>query len=410
MTSTYPRSQSTSYTRPRVTFCIGAILFVICAFKTLPAETYTVLYSFQNLTDGGGPWANVILDSAGNLYGTTVGGGAFSRGTVFMLDPANNETTLYSFSAGQDGGLPFSGLVRDAAGNLYGTTNIGGRIGGPCSEGCGTVFMLDSAGIETVLHSFTGGNDGQYPYAGLVADGNGRFYGTTQYGGPELAGAAYGVQSDGKGRVLHTFTDHADGAYCYGGLVRDATGNLYGAASGGGVSVIYGNVFKLSPGGQETVLYNFRGRTDGGSPFGTLTMDTAGDLYGTTYRGGDLTCNAPYGCGVVFEIDTSNHETVLHTFEPADGTAPNAGVILDSAGNLYGTTTGGGNLACSAPYGCGTVYEISPAGTYTVLHSFGGSDGEDPLGSLTEDTAGNLFGTSNSGGLYGNGVVFKITP
>jgi len=233
----------------------------------------------------------VILDSAGNLYGTTEFGGAGSQtglqeGVVFKLDPSGHETVLYSFTGLADGGVPTPGSTRDTSGNLYGTTQAGG-LGG------GVVYKLDAAGRETVLYTFSGAPNGFFPRAGVTPDSAGNLYGTTS-GGGGVAGGEAGV------------------------------------------------VFKLSPAGDYTVLYTFSGGADGGNPVAGVVRDQAGNLYGTTQYGGRAGCVAT-GCGVVYRVDPAGQETVLHTFTGgSDGGDPYAGVILDAAGNLYGTASAGG--------------------------------------------------------------------
>jgi len=268
-----------------------------------------VLHSFAGHPgDGANPEAGLVRDAQGNLYGTTLTGGSGGPelcsgvggcGTVFKLDTTSKETVLYSFTGVPDGEEPDAGLVRDAQGNLYGTTYNGG------ASNLGTVFELDTTGKETVLHSFTGtGGDGSEPYGGLVLDAQGNLYGTTSFGGASGDGTVFELDTAGKETVLYSFTGTGgDGAYP-SGLVRDAQGNLYGTTYGGGASG-FGTVFKLDTAGKETVLYSFTGTGgDGAYPSGLvrLVRDAQGNLYGTTYEGGDLACDAPYGCGTVFKL------------------------------------------------------------------------------------------------------------
>ena len=280
-------------------------------------------------------------------------------GTVVGSEP--RETVLHHFHFGTDGAAPYGRLISDAAGNLYGTTQFRGIYGGQCGAfGCGTVFKIDPSGKETVLHSFRS-KDGAWPLSGLIGDAQGNLYGTTELGG-------------------------------------DLTGGC--GTLGCGV------VFKIDRSGHETVLYSFTGGADGSQSAGSLVRDAAGNMYGTTGLGGDLTCNAPSGCGVVFKIDSSGHETVLHSFQgqPSDGWDPIAGLVRDSAGNFYGTTYRGGT------YGFGTVFKVDTTGKETVLYSFtGGSDGSAPYAGLIRDSSNNLYGTTVGGG-QGFGVVFKLTP
>ena len=321
-------------------------------FKLDAAGNHTVLHAFTGGVDGSLPWATLTRDSAGNLYGATLNGGAHNCdllvgcGTVFKLDAAGNKTVLYMFPGSAVGSLPY-GLIRDANGNFYGTTPWGG--GGGCLD-CGTVFKLDSAHKETVLHGFAGGADGSLPYAGVVRDSAGNVFGTTYQGGAFKEGTVFKVDSTGKETVLHSFGSGEDGAYPIGGLVPNGQ-NLYGTTSMGGEFGLgfTGTVFKLGKAGQETVVYSFSGGSDGGQPTGNMVHDAAGNLYGTTSDGGAS------GYGTVFKVDASGKETVLHSFAGgADGQYPAAGVILDAAGNLYGTTLSGG------ANNCGTVFKIAP--------------------------------------------------
>jgi uncharacterized repeat protein (TIGR03803 family) len=355
------------------------------------------------------------------IYGRTAGA---SLALAIMLVPAvlatgsaqaqiYTERVLYSFNSSPDGQLPLAGLVRDAQGNLYGTT-VGGGVG------CGTVFKVDATGNETVLYTFPGtGVDGSQPQAGLVLDAQGNLYGTTLSGGAYyMYGTVFKVDAAGNETVLHSFgrPGSDDGANPMAGLVRDAQGNLYGTTVNGGHCC--GTVFKVDSTGRETVLYNFTGGGDGQEPEAGLVLDAQGNLYGTTYYGGDRTCNASRGCGTVFKLDATGNETVLHSFGSGgggDGSLPNAGLVRDAQGNLYGTTYYGGVNRCYAPnepYGCGTVFRVDTTGKETVLHSFGpggGSDGSFPMAGLVRDAQGNLYGTTSSGGAYGYyGTVFKV--
>jgi uncharacterized repeat protein (TIGR03803 family) len=296
-------------------------------FKVDTTGAETVLYSFTGGADGSGPSAGLIRNSAGNLYGTTSDGGTSGRGVVFKLDTTGTETVLYSFTGEADGGYPSAGLIQDSAGNLYGTTEYGG------ASNDGVVFKVDTSGTETVLHSFRGG-DGATPFAGLIRDSAGDLYGTTYVGGASGLGVVFKLNKTGE-TVLYSFTG-GDGAYPGAGLFRDSAGILYGTTLYGALD--FGEVFMLDTTGAETVLHSFTGGTDGAYPYAVLIQGSAGNLYGTTYLGG--TSN---NAGVVFKLDTTGTETVLYSFTGGtDGGEPLAGVIQDSAGNLYGTTSGGG--------------------------------------------------------------------
>jgi len=384
-----------------------------------------VLHSFNNNgTDGDQPYAGLTLDAAGNLYGTTFAGGAYNLGTVFELTPTQgggwSETVLYSFgSYGTDGSNPIGGLIFDAAGNLYGTTNFGG------TSGWGTVFELTPTGsggwTEMVLYSFCSQancTDGIRSLAGLIFDAAGNLYGTTIEGGAYGNGTAFELTPTGGGgwteQVLYSFG--TDGEFPLAGLIFDAAGNLYGTTKMGGIGY-WGTAFELSPNGNggwtETVLCSFGVGGNGNEPYAGLIFDTAGNLYGTTLAGG------AYGYGTVFELTPTQgggwSETVLHSFNPeTEGYGPTDSLIFDKNGNLYGTASEGGDLACNPTYGCGMTFELTPTAgggwTEQVLFNFNGTDGANPSAGLIFDAAGNLYGTTNLGGAYGGGVVFEVSP
>jgi uncharacterized repeat protein (TIGR03803 family) len=388
--------------------------------QSAEAQTFTVLYNFARQPDGRYPFASLIRDVAGNLYGTTWEGGSLYEGAVFKLSKSGKETVLHSFSAyPSDGAAVSAGLVRDAAGNLYGTTVSGGSDHGKFDNG--TVFKLSKSGKETLLHIFLGSPDGKAPYGTLVRDADGNLYGTTAEGGV-TGGAcgAYGcgtvfkVDKNGIETVLYRFTG-GDGEHPIAGLVTDAKGNLYGTSEwgGSGTACEYGcgTVFELSKTGEETVLYSFTGQPDGANPLAGLIMDSKGNLYGATFYGGNSAC--PYGCGTVFELSNKGQESVLYSFCAAsgcsDGAYPSGSVIMGAKGNLYGTTYEGGNSACDG--GCGTVFELSDTGKETVLHSFrGAADGKYPFDGLIWDRKGSLYGTARGGGASDYGTVWKLTP
>jgi uncharacterized repeat protein (TIGR03803 family) len=381
------------------------------------AQTFTVLYDFAGPPDGGVPY-DALVYTDGTLYGTTLVGGAgactieyepVGCGTVFKVG-GKKETVLYSFKGTPDGSSPIGGLVRDKSGNLYGTTARGGAFG------YGTVFRITGK-KETVLYSFKGVPDGAYP-GNLVRDAAGNFYGTTGNGGANGdGGTVFKVDANGNEAVLYSFCSQSQGGICVdgqfpadaGGLVMDATGNLYGTTTSGG-NTDEGTVFKLDASGNEIVLYSFcpdPGCADGADPEGGLVMDASGNLYGTTYSGGT-------DQGVVFKVDPSGTETVLYTFcaDPScGGNGPIGGLIMDAKGNLYGTALSGGNG------GGGTVFELDTSGTFAVLHSFTNGPPEEPVGGLVMNAKGNLYGTASQGGpgnctieFYGCGAVFKLKP
>jgi uncharacterized repeat protein (TIGR03803 family) len=409
-----------------------------CGFVTSPAPSFAasaeqVLYNFCSLsgcTDGSLPIAGLTFDGAGNLYGTA-GGGAYGYGVVFQLTPGTGgtwtETVLYSFCpvAGcTDGGGPRGNLVFDAAGNLYGTTAAGGAYGSACGgAGCGTVFELSSNGngtwTETVLHNFNNnGKDGWEPLSGLTLGTGGKLYGTTSSGGTsgacgslgcgtifELSPGANGTWTE---KVLHHFCSvHAcaDGRAPSAGLVLDPKGTLYGTTPTGGShnrpcgKLGCGVVFQLKRADlkwEENVLLSFN--TPGGSQAG-LILDAAGNLYGTTSV-------------TAFELQKNDGwaEKTLHKFgEGKDGATLSASLVFDS-GNLYSTTLKGG------ANGSGTVFRLTPQSngkwTETILHSFinDSKDGFWPLANVIFDANGNLYGTTSAGGAHNSGTAFEITP
>jgi len=308
------------------------------------------------MPDGQWPYAGLIRDKVGNLYGTTQYGGTYNWGTLYKIDTTGKTSVLYDFKGGADGGEPSGLLVFDKSGNLYGTT-----VEYPYAYG--NVFMLDKKGKETVLYSFTGPPDGAFPQGQLLWDSKGNLYGTTNNGGNQC-----------------------------GFPVISSCGTIY----------------ELTPnptgGWTESVLYRFTGGADGGYPIAGLVQSTNGDFYGTTYWGGIPGCDLGFGCGVVFKLDTNLNESVLYSFTgQGDGANTGRSVLLDSTGNFYGTTVYGG------PSNRGTVFKISPAGQETILYAFTGAlDGSNPDSNLIEDASGNFYGTAINGGANGAGVVFEI--
>ncbi|MFI5114680.1 MAG: choice-of-anchor tandem repeat GloVer-containing protein [Terriglobales bacterium] len=383
------------------------------------AATYKKLYNFTGGTDGGDPATPLTFDSAGNAYGTTAAGGDFDFGTVFMLTPAGQETVLYSFTGAGDGLDPHGGVTLDSAGNLFGTTVAGG-FGGICAgDGCGVVFELTPSGgswTETTLYSFQGLNDGFGPGGGLVFDTAGNLFGTTPDGGAHSAGVVFELSPTKHGwryKVIHAFTGGKDGAVgSLGLLLFDAAGNLYGVTEIGGTNGA-GAVYKLSPtpggGWKTTVLYDFKGMPDAANPYGGLIFDELGNLYGTTYFGGAT------GMGAVFQLipgpNGTWQENVLYSFQGGtDGSFPTTTLVFNAAKSLYGTTSTGGRPSCD----CGTVFKLTLShGSWNekIVHLFGkGRDGSSPNYGLTLDQAGNLYGTTPVGGTGGQGMVFQLTP
>lgn len=425
-----------------------------------PAQTYTVLHKF-NLLDGQVPQGTLVLDSSGNLYGTTTWGGPGAQGEnikfglVYKLDPAGKETVLYSFKDQTDGANPYGGLIAGPKGTLLGATYVGGDPSCPETNEnvCGTVYKITLSGKLTTLHQFTGPfnspSDGEEPYGALYRNHAGKLFGTTVYGGiscfdTDGCGVVYEIDEAGNESAIYSFLafndGNSDGATPFGAVAEDSKGNLYGTTTFGGSETCNststytgcGTVFELSPtssGWKETVLYRFNGREDGLYPGQNLVIGKDGSLYGTTSLGGDMSCPiiGEYGCGTVFKLTPTSKgwkETVLYAFPGGvHGAGVSAPLMADSAGNFYGTTANGGDMKCDYASdgfpGCGVVFKLSPKGKETILHAFHGPDGFDPIGSLLLDpSTKTIYGTTGSGGdisgcsypMYytGCGVVFKI--
>jgi len=387
----------------RVLALFGLLLLAGTAF----AQKIDVLYNFDGGVDSGFPKAGLIRDPQGNLYGTSTGdqGVSTGYGTIFEITSAGAGKVLYRFTGGSDGCSPMAGLVRDSAGNLYGTTAGGGA--GTCASGYGVVFELSATGTETVLYTFTGGADGGTPEGTLFRDRSGNLYGTTWQGGTANAGTVFEIPFGGTETVRYSFSGGADGAHPASGVQRDSSGNLYGTTVNGGSSACTGGcgvVYTISSTGTESTLYSFLGGTKGMFPYGGLTYSVNGTLYGTTsVFGGSGFCDA--GCGTVFSVTTTGTQKIIHDFSGTDGQAPDAALLQDSKGNLYGTTFEGGI------YGFGAVFTVNSSGQQSVLYNFtGAGDGSNPHSTLLRDSKGNLYGTTEFGGAHGYGTVFKITP
>jgi uncharacterized repeat protein (TIGR03803 family) len=384
---------------------LAAIVVLLLIFaRSAQSHAQTVLYNFTGGSDGGWPEGGLTMDGAGNLYGTTYYGGTNDAGTVFELSPNGSggwtETVLHSFTGGADGGFPYvANVIFDSAGNLYGTAEHGGAYG------YGVVYELSpGAGgwTETVLYNFTGGASGGYPVSGLIMDGLGNLYGVTwiygeQYGATpgtfELSPSANGWTE----QVLW-------GTGSSSGLTMNAAGDVFGLGWDD-------SVFELSPNGSGgwngAVICFLAGhlRISYGGSYGPLVLDQAGNVYGTSYGQGKSE-------GTVYELSPAENgswtQTVLHSFAASkDGVNPYGGITFDWAGNIYGTTDGGGE------FGDGTVFELTaPVGTGSykekVLWSFNGTDGSVPSGNLILDSAGRLYGTAYKGGTSGEGVVFEV--
>jgi uncharacterized repeat protein (TIGR03803 family) len=396
----------------------AAVLSVLAlSLTTVTATTTDVIFSFE---EDEGEYADTDLetDGAGNIYGTTVLGGDFGGGTVFQLSPTPNgwvHTTLYSFTGGADGGEPYKGVTLDRDGNLYGTAVTGGS--GNCEGGCGVVYKLTHSGAKwtyRVIHAFTGGDDGSGPGARVTVDHAGNIYGMAPTGGAYGLGTIYKIRQGSHGapafKVIHAFTGGADGATGSAGRMVFRDGHLYGAATAGGT---YGSgvVFELTPRGRGewdfSTIYSFRGQPDGSFPYGALLFDALGNIYGTTYYGG------ANGIGSVYQLSPQAmgewNESVLYSFqEGSDGNSPISNLVFDNAGNLYGTTSEGG-------LGSGTIFKLSPVGngswTETVVHAFEGPpDGGFSYNGMVVDAFGNFYGATVHGGTDDDGSVYKFTP
>jgi uncharacterized repeat protein (TIGR03803 family) len=355
------------------------------------ASPFQILYTFTGGNDGGWPAGNLIADKSGNLYGTTSVGGPNGAGTVFKLAPDGTETVLYHFTGGDDGDLPMSSLLRDSEGNFYGVTEIGGKYG------AGNVFKLTPDGVETSIYDFgTTTTDGWNPICQLIWGPHHELLGTTENGGTDNYGTVFGVTLAGKETILHNFTG-TEGRYPAAGLVMDPAGNVYGATfnSGDGSS---GTIYKINAKGKFHTLYTLS-EASGYWVHASLTLDEKGNLYGTASAGGT------YDDGTVFKLAKSGALKVLYSFTgKADGSVPVAPVYRDQLGNLYGTTSSGGDGDN------GTVFALAPNHKLTTLYSFTGTTGSHSQAGFIKDPAEGtpwLYGSTYSGG-SGNGVIFRV--
>ena len=395
----------------RITY-LFAVLFLLLSAVTISSaqdQHFVALHQFDSAGDGAFPEAALVRDAAGSLYGTTILGGGGVAGVVYKIDSTGAETILLRFDVANGSG-PNSPLILDQTGNLYGIAN-NGPLGG------GVIFKLAPNGEQTLLHSFRKGSNFQpkFPSGGLFMDKFGNIFGTTQFGGDRGCqsgcGTIFKLNTKGNLSLVHKFVG-SDGSQPLGPLVQDADGNLYGITQSGGNLACpdpliqgqgCGTVFRLSKKRVLTVLHSFQGGSDGSTPQSGLFLDAAGNLFGSTGKGGTSEN------GIVFKISNAGAYTVLHRFTGgADGTTPNGGLVADDSGNLFGTAQAGG------ANGMGTAFELTPTGGLTVLHAFAGdTDGAFPLAGLVRDELGHLFGTTDRDFLpqqIQGGNVFEIRP
>ena len=386
----------------------ASLLALLCAGAALTcsAQTFESLVQFND-TNGREPNGPLVQGLDSNFYGTTISGGANGYGTVFKVTTSGTVTILYSFcsqSKCADGALPEAGLVLGTDGNFYGTTDQGGTSTA-CTFydlGCGTVFKVTRAGVLTTLHSFDLDEDGAYPESQLIQGTDGNFYGTTYQGVNPHHGTIFKITPDGSLTMLHQFAGgESDGAGPTSALVQATNGNFYGTTIAGGTKS-FGTVYQLTPAGAVTLLYSFcqlAGCTDGESP-GPVIQAADGNLYGTA-GGGANACEdyGGYGCGEVFKLTLGGILTTLYSFPNPYPWDPN-GLIEATDGNFYGTTYYGGDFGCLVKIGCGSVFEITPSGTLTILHTFEQTDGQWPSGGLAQATNGSLYGATSVGGSF----------
>jgi uncharacterized repeat protein (TIGR03803 family) len=361
-------------------------------------STFTTVAPFAGTSNGKNPYSGVVEDTSGNLFGVTYNGGASNDGAIFEIAKGSTTITLLaSFNdTGAIGKEPYGQIAIDSTGNLYGTTVLGG------SNGAGTIWKLaKGSSTITTLYSFAGGTDGKDPQGGVLIDSSGNLWGTTFGGGANDEGAVYELKSGASATTTVASFNDTDGDEPFGTLVMDSSGNVYGTTSQGGTPKGDGTIFEVAKGASTvTVLYNFNGANDGETPHGDLLLDSSGNLYGTTIAAG------ANGDGAIFELAKgSSTLTTLYSFSGNDGETPYGGLVEDSSGDLFGTTEAGG------ADGDGSVFELpSGSSTLTTLYSFTDStDGENPYDTLLLDSSGNLWGTAFGGGANSDGTVFEVT-
>jgi uncharacterized repeat protein (TIGR03803 family) len=361
------------------------------AFVITTGGSFALLHSFAGGLDAGVAYGGLVQGGDGNLYGTTFDGGASTYGSVFRISTGGAFARLYSFTGGNDGHGPEAGLARGNDGNLYGTTQSGGAYGG------GVVFRVSTNGAFTRLYSFTGGADGDSPRAGLVAASDGRLYGTTYYGGTNSDGAIFRITTGGSFARLYSFTGGSDGSNPSASLLQAGDGNVYGTTSGGGTNG-HGTIFRLSTSGTFSLIYTFSGGTDAAGPYAGLMQAGDGNLYGTAYSGG------AYGHGAIFRVTTNGSFSLRYSFNGGnDGENPYGNLIQGNDSNLYGTTYG--NLS---PGGYGTVFRFGTNGSLTTLYSFTAQDDGAAPNAIMQASDGNLYGITRYAGTLLDGTVFRM--
>ena len=407
---------------------VGCVLaFCLAVTAVSPAQVFRSLVNF-NGSQGAGALSSLIQGSDGNFYGTTLSGGSSNCtyyyngcGVIFRMTPAGVYQPIYTFcqtSPCTDGSLPAGSLVQASDGNFYGTTSQGGDTTGSCQNyGCGTVFKITPEGVLTTLYTFCEQDlcpDGYRPFAGLAIGPDGNLYGTTSGGGSQFQGTVFRITPGGSLTTLHGFSG-TDGNDPAATLLLASDGNFYGTTSGGGANDGRGTIFRISLSGQFTSLVTFCGQTIGPCVYGyainaPLMQGADGQLYGTAYEGGDGGClNLDAPCGTVFKITLDGNLTLVHTFDGYDGASPQAGLVEGLDGNYYGATTGGGSYTNCYPYGCGTIFRMTPAGDVTVLHAFLNIDGSAPASAVLSAADGNLYGTTYEGGSSSLGTLFSVS-
>lgn len=393
-----------------------ALLLMLTVVGAVPStaqqiQHFVALHQFNGqikngVADGANPEGTLLLDADGNLFGTTFAGG-IGEGTVFKIDASGQESVLFTFSAHESGANPATPLIQDASGNLIGIAD-----GGP---GAGVIFRVSKDGSESTLFNFQGGLDNlepKVPTGGLFMDKAGNLIGTTLFGGSANCdlgcGTVYRLNTAGVLQVVHKLNGRNEGSQPSGPFIQDAAGNLIGVAKSGGKTCPEfpqagcGTIFKIAPNGKLTVFHTFQGGASGAVPRSGLLMDAAGNLFGSTSQGGTQEN------GLVFKIAPDGTYTVLHRFTGKEGANPNGGLVEDEAGNLFGTALGGGSEAL------GTVFELTQFGRLTVLHNFiGDTDGAAPFAGLVRDSSGHLFGTTVKNFIIQQvqgGNVFEMRP